>query len=103
MYDFLSILKDIFGIFGFLIRIVGFLLIGLGLGRFFMDAYPKSNWQLQMTLTLGFFGLLIALTVFASAGAAGAFALGAGLAFFLEKKEEEEAGETVVKEVKKRK
>lgn len=90
MYDFLDILKDIFGIFGYLIRIVGFLLVGLGLGRFFLDAYPKSNWPMQMALALGFFGLLIALTVFASAGAAGAFALGAGIAFFSMKKKGEE-------------
>jgi len=68
MDDFLFILKDIFSIFGYLIRIAGFLLIGLGLGRFFLEAYPKSNWQLQMALTLGLFGLLIALTVFSSAG-----------------------------------
>jgi hypothetical protein len=85
--DFISILQDIFGIFGYLIRIVGFLIVGLGLARFFLDAYPKANWQLQMALALGFFGLLIALTVFSTAGSAGAFALGAGIAFFMAKKE----------------
>jgi len=90
MDDFLFILKDIFSIFGYLIRIAGFLLIGLGLGRFFLEAYPKSNWQLQMALTLGLFGLLIALTVFSSAGSAGAFALGAGIAFFSAKKDKPE-------------
>ena len=74
MNDIFNILNDIFSIFGFLIRIAGFVLIGLGLGRFLLDAYPKSNWQLQMALALGFFGLLIALTVFSSPGSAGAFA-----------------------------
>jgi Tfp pilus assembly protein FimV len=88
MYDFFNILNDIFSIFGYLIRTAGFLLVGLGLGRFFLANYPKSNWQLQMALALGFFGLIIALTVFSSAGSAGAFALGAGIAFLNVKKEE---------------
>ncbi len=90
MDDFLFILKDIFGIFGFIIRLVGFLLVGLGLGRFFLEVYPKANWQMQMSLALGFFGLLIAMTVFSSAGSAGAFALGAGIAFLMKKKDKEE-------------
>ena len=50
MEDFLDILKDIFSILGYMIRIAGFLLVGFGLGRFFQDAYPKDNWQLQMAL-----------------------------------------------------
>ena len=91
MNDIFNILNDIFSIFGFLIRIAGFLLIGLGLGRFFLDSYPKSNWQLQMALALGFFGLLIALTVYSSPGSAGAFALGAGIALFNAKKRDTDA------------
>jgi len=90
MYDFLSTLNDILEIFGFLIRLVGFLLVGLGLGRFLLDSYPKANWQLQIALILGFFGLLIGLTVYSSPGSAGAFALGAGIAFFTAKKNEAE-------------
>ena len=101
MNDILYTLKDIFSIFGFLIRIAGFLLIGLGLGRFFLDSYPKSNWQLQMALALGFFGLLIALTVFSSPGSAGAFALGAGIALFNAKKRDTDA--TLLDEVAKKK
>ena len=99
MDSFLYILKDISSIFGYLVRIAGFLLIGLGLGRFFLDSYPRSNWQLQMALVLGFFGLLIALTVFSSPGSAGAFALGAGFAFFSAKKRDTDA--TLVEEDKK--
>jgi hypothetical protein len=34
-------------------------------------------------LSLGFFGLLIGITDFASPGSAGAFALGAGAAYFM--------------------
>ena len=104
MDDFLYVLKDLAGIFGYLVRIAGFLLIGLGLGRFFLEHYPKSNWQLQIALALGFFGLLIALTVFSSPGSAGAFALGAGFAFFSAKKNVEvEADTTMVEEPKKKK
>ena len=106
MDDFLYVLKDLAGIFGYLVRIAGFLLIGLGLGRFFLDFYPKSNWRLQIALALGFFGLLIALTVFSSPGSAGAFALGAGFAFFSAKKnveKEVEADATLVEETKKKK
>lgn len=104
MEDFLYILKDIFSILGYFIRLVGFLLIGLGLGRFFLDAYPKADWQLQIALTLGLFGLLIALTVFSSAGSAGAFALGAGIAFFMAKKEKANTDDaTMVEETRKKK
>ena len=102
MDDFLYILKDIASIFGYIIRIAGFLLIGLGLGRFFLASYPKSNWQLQMALLLGFFGLLIALTVFSSPGAAGAFALGAGIAFFSSSAKKADPDATLVDDIKKK-
>lgn len=93
MYDFFTVLHDILGLFGFLLSAVGFGLAGLGLGRFFLASYPNSNWQLQMASMLGFFGLLIALAVFTSPGSAGAFALGAGLAFLGKKKDKPEAGQ----------
>ena len=78
-----NIVNEIFSLLGFLLRALGFLVIGYGLGRFTMDAYKKANWQLQIALALGFFGLLIGITDFASAGSAGAFALGAGAAFVM--------------------
>ena len=56
---------------------------GFALGRFTLDAYHKANWQLQIALALGFFGLLIGLTDFASPGSVGSFALGAGVAFLM--------------------
>jgi len=80
--DGLLIFKEILGILGNLIRFLGFLLIGFGIARFVLDAYQKATWQVQIALVLGFFGVLIALTDFASAGSAGAFALGAGISFF---------------------
>jgi hypothetical protein len=87
MNEFLGTLSNILDILGFLLRVIGFLAIGYGLGRFFQDAYQKAAWQLQIALALGFFGLLIGLTDFASPGSAGAFALGAGIAFFMTKKD----------------
>jgi len=77
------IVSEIFTFLGFLLRALGFLLFGFGAGRFLLDAFPKAVWQLQIALALGFFGLLIALTDFSSPGSAGAFALGAGVAFFM--------------------
>jgi membrane protein DedA with SNARE-associated domain len=85
------LVNDIFSLLGFLLRAFGFLAIGYGLGRFFQSAYQKAEWQLQIALVLGFFGLLIGLTNFASPGSAGAFALGAGIAFFSMKKEADES------------
>jgi hypothetical protein len=88
------LIDDIFYLLGNLIRALGFLAIGYGLARFTMDAFNKTVWQVQIALALGFFGLLIALTKFASAGSAGAFALGAGIALLVlnrpDKAEEEE-------------
>jgi len=78
----LMIFEEILGILGGLIRVLGFLLIGYGLARFLLDSYQKATWQVQIALVLGFFGLLIGLTDFASPGSSGAFALGAGFSFF---------------------
>jgi hypothetical protein len=53
------IISEIFGFLGFLLRAFGFLLFGFGSGRFML------------------------LTDFSSPGSAGAFALGAGIAFLM--------------------
>jgi len=78
-----SIVSEIFSFLGFLLRAFGFLLVGFGGGRFVLDAYQKANWQLQIALVLGSFALLIGLTKFSTPGSAGAFALGAGIAFII--------------------
>lgn len=97
--DGLLIFEEILGILGGLIRILGFLLIGYGIARFTLESYQKAVWQVQVALVLGFFGVLIGLTNYASAGSAGAFALGAGFSFFRsfmpvkEKAEEKEESE----------
>jgi hypothetical protein len=77
------IVNDISGFLGFLLRALGFLVVGFAVGRFVWDNYKNSVWQVQIALSLGFFGLLVGITDFASAGSAGAFALGAGAAYFM--------------------
>lgn len=77
------IVNDIFSFLGFLLRALGFLVFGLAAGRLVLDNFKNSTWQVQIALVLGFFGLLIGLTDFASPGSAGAFALGAGGAYFM--------------------
>ena len=77
------IVNDIFAFLGFLLRALGFLVVGVAIGRFVFDNFKNSEWQLKIALALGFFGLLIGLTDFASPGSAGAFALGAGGAYFM--------------------
>jgi len=79
MGDFMLIL----GILGNLVRAIGFLVFGFGIARFTLDAYNKANWQLQIALALGFFGLLIGLTNFATPGSSGMYALGAGVALIM--------------------
>ncbi len=77
------IVNDVFAFLGFLLRALGFLVVGVAVGRLVFDNFKNSEWQLKIALALGFFGLLIGLTDFASPGSAGAFALGAGGAFFM--------------------
>ena len=77
------IVNDIFAFLGFLLRALGFLVVGIAVGRLVFDNFKNSEWQLKIALALGFFGLLIGLTDFASPGSAGAFALGAGGAYFM--------------------
>ena len=98
--DGLLIFQEIIGILGGLIRFLGFLLIGFGIARFVLDSYQKTTWQVQIALVLGFFGLLIALTDFASAGSAGGFALGAGVAFFMSVMPKKDAGDEEEKKKK---
>ena len=89
MTDFMYIL----GILGNLVRAIGFLVVGFAIARFTLDAYNKANWQLQIALALGFFGLLIGLTAYATAGSSGMYALGAGIALLINmmpKKDKEE-------------
>jgi hypothetical protein len=77
------IVSDVSAFLGILLRALGFLVVGVAVGRLVFDNFKNSEWQLKIALALGFFGLLIGLTDFASPGSAGAFALGAGGAYFM--------------------
>ncbi len=77
------VLLQISSFVGILLRFLGFLVVGLALGRFVLDQFKTAAWQVQIALALGMFGLLIALTAFSSAGSAGGFALGLGGAYFM--------------------
>jgi len=77
------ILTDVLSLLGFIIRFFGFLVFGYAIGRFVWDNYKTGEWQVKIALILGFFGMAIAFTDFASAGSAGAFALGSGAAFMM--------------------
>ena len=74
---------DIFGFFGYLLSAIGFGAFGYAIVRFWLEVYPKSNWQLQIALILGLFGMFVGVADFASPGSAGAFALGASAPFLL--------------------
>jgi hypothetical protein len=89
MEDFTGVLSVV----GYVLRALGFLLLGFGVGRFTMDAYKKAVWQVQIALAVGFFALLVGLTHYSSPGSMGTFALGAGSALvmsFMPKKEDGE-------------
>jgi hypothetical protein len=89
--------EQILSIFGFVIRALGFLLLGFGVTRFTLDAYYKAPWQAQAVLAPGFFLLLIGLTHYSSPASMGTFAIGSGAALvmqFMAKKEEESGKET---------
>ena len=77
------LVNEILALLGFIVRFLGFLVFGFAVGRFIFDNYKKAEWQVKIALALGFFGLAIALTDFASPGSSGAFALGSGIAFLM--------------------
>lgn len=71
---------DLLSLFGFIFRFLGFLVAGYAIGRFFLENYKVSEWQVRIALVLGFFGLFVGVTAYASPGSSGAFALGSGIA-----------------------
>lgn len=83
--------QQVLATLGFVIRAIGFLVLGFGVARFMLDAYYKAVWQVQIALAAGFFLLLIGLTNYSSPASMGTFAIGAGAALmmqFMGKKEE---------------
>ncbi len=74
------VINGTFALLGFLFRFLGFLVAGYALGRFFLDSYKASEWQVRIALILGFFGLFVGVTAYAGPGSSGTFALGTGVA-----------------------
>ena len=87
------LVNEIFTFLGFLLNALGFLIFGLGGGRFMLAAFAKGSWQVQCALALGLFALLAALADFSSPGSVGAFALGVGISFFMSGMAKKEDGE----------
>lgn len=75
--------QQVLSVIGFVIRAIGFIVLGFAVGRFTMDAYKKAVWQVQIALAVGFFALLVGLTHYSSPGSMGTFALGAGVALIM--------------------
>ena len=75
--------QQVLSTIGFVIRAIGFLVLGFGTARFILDSYSKAVWQVQIALALGFVFLLIGLTAYSSPASMGAFALGAGAALVM--------------------
>lgn len=78
-----NVLFDILDLAGAILRLIGLLVFGLGLGWFALDAYRKENWQLQIAVFLGFVLAAVGFAEFLSAGAMGMFSLGAGGALLM--------------------
>ena len=91
-----NVLYDVLDMAGALLRLIGFLVFGLGLGWFALDAYRKESWQPQVAAFLGFVFAVVGLAKFLSPGSLGMFTLGAGGAMLMwgmskgKKKDEDE-------------
>lgn len=87
------IISEIFSFLGFLVSALGLLVFGFAGGKFALDAFQKSVWQVQVALALALFGAVVGLANYATPGSAGAFALGVGIALFISgnKKKEEDS------------
>jgi hypothetical protein len=77
-------------------RVLGMLVLGLGIAWLTLDMLKKVQvWQGQIVLFLGLAGLIIAMAVFTGIGALGAFAIGLGVGILMwgmpkkQKKEDE--------------
>ncbi len=78
-----NVLLDILDMAGAILRLIGLLVFGLGLGWFALDAYGKESWQLQVAAFLGFVFAAVGFAKFLSPGSLGMFALGAGGALLM--------------------
>ena len=88
----MSTFTEVLAVLGFIIRALGFAVLGFGVGRFTMDAYTKAAWQVQIALAVGFFALLVGLTRYSSPGSMGMFAVSAGVAVLMSFTPKKEVG-----------
>jgi amino acid permease len=84
-------------ILGALVRFVGLLAFGVGMGWLVLEFFRKGQqaWQLQIAIFLGFVVLVIAAASTLAPAALGGFGIGLAVAFFIwgfpkKKKNEEE-------------
>jgi hypothetical protein len=79
-----SLVYEIISIFGSLLRLLGMAALGVALGWLTIDLLKKAqSWYMEAVLFLGLIGLVIALVVFLSWGALGAFGIGLAAAIIL--------------------
>jgi len=91
-----SIAYEIIDLLAAILRLIGMVVLGLGIGWLAIDLLKKMQvWQVQVAVFLGLAGLIIAIAVYTGMGAQGAFAIGVGVAILLwgmpkkQKKDEE--------------
>jgi NhaP-type Na+/H+ or K+/H+ antiporter len=89
-----NIVYEIINLLGSILRLLGMAALGVSLGWLAVDLLRKAQaWPMQAVVFLGLVGLVIALVVFLSWGALGAFGIGVAVAIFLwgmPKKQKEE-------------
>ena len=70
---------------GYLVRFLGLLVFGVATSWFTFKAYfeGEKSWQLQVAVFLGFLAMAAVLVRYATPGAVGAYALGAGVALLI--------------------
>jgi Kef-type K+ transport system membrane component KefB len=79
-----DIVYEIINLLASLVRFLGMVLLGVGLGWLALDLLRKSQaWQLQIAVYLGLVGLVVALANFTAWGALGAFCAGVGVAILI--------------------
>ncbi len=79
-----GVFYEIINLLASILRLIGTAVLGLGIGWLTLDLLKKMQaWQGQVAIFLGLAGLSIAMAVFTSWGALGAFCIGVGVAIFL--------------------
>ena len=91
-----QVIYEIISLIAEFIRLLGMAAVGLGVGYLAVDLLRKvEGWPMQAVAFLGLAGVVIAMVVFLTSGALGAFGIGLGVAVFIwgmpkKKKEEQE-------------